>query len=254
MKLLAIPDAQIRPGTDMSFVTHIGKYIAHKKPDVVVNLGDWWDMPSLCSYDVGKKCFEGRRYKDDIAAGNLAMDMLLQPMKDVNKELARKKEKQYRPRLVYCRGNHSARVKRAIDNDPKLDGTIGYQDFNLGDWEVHDFLEVVTIGGISFSHYFTTGLAGRPASTAQAQLNKTHQSCIAGHQQGLQIATGHHGDGRRITSVICGSSYPDDLDYLGPQSNRHWRGILQLHDVKDGEFDLAPIPLSYLRKRYGDGK
>jgi hypothetical protein len=246
LNICVIPDAQVRPGIDLSYLTHIGKYIAHKRPDVVINLGDFYDMPSLCSYDVHKKSFEGRRYKDDIAAGNEGMRLLLKPMKDLNKELSRKKEKQYRPELIFTFGNHENRVNRAVDSDPKLDGTIGYEDFDLADWKTYPFLEIVRLGGVEFCHYFVTGTAGRPASTAAAQLRVRHRSCIAGHQQGLQI---HMEKG--FTSVICGSAYPDDLDYLGPQANRHWRGILQLHDVKDGEFDLAPIPLSYLKKRYG---
>jgi hypothetical protein len=103
---------------------------------------------------------------------------------------------------------------------------------------------------VAYSHYFVTGVAGRPASSAAAQLNKKHQSCIAGHQQGLQIATGNHADGRMITSVIAGSCYEHDEDYLGPQGNRHWRGILVLHEVENGEFDLMPVSLKYLKRKY----
>jgi hypothetical protein len=92
---------------------------------------------------------------------------------------------------------------------------------------------------------------GRPATTANALLNKKFMSCVAGHQQGLQIAMSQRADGKRITSVICGSSYPHDEGYLGKQGNTHWRGIAMLHSVKDGEFDLVPVPLKYLEKRYG---
>ena len=67
-KHLVIPDVQIKPGQDLSFLRVIGEYIVEKQPDVIVCLGDFADMPSLSSYDVGKKSFEGRRYKDDIKA------------------------------------------------------------------------------------------------------------------------------------------------------------------------------------------
>ena len=112
------------------------------------------------------------------------------------------------------------------------------------------FLEVVIIGGVAFSHYFVTGIAGRPAATANAQLNKKHMSCIAGHQQGLQIATAHRGDGQRLTSIIAGSCYEHDEDYLGAQGNKHWRGMLMLHEVNDGQFDLMPVSLDYINKKY----
>ena len=44
--------------------------------------------------------------------------------------------------------------------------------------------------------------------------------------------------------------YEHAEDYLGPQGNKHWRGILMLHDVQDGAFDIMPVSLKYLRKKY----
>ena len=81
---LVIPDVQVKPGQDNTFLKIIGEYIVHKKPDVVVCLGDFADMPSLSSYDFGKRSFEGRRYKDDINAAHDAMAALLEPMEEYN--------------------------------------------------------------------------------------------------------------------------------------------------------------------------
>jgi hypothetical protein len=149
-------------------------------------------------------------------------------------------------------GNHEHRINKVTNQDPKLDGTIGIGDLRYKEygWEVYDFLDVVVIDGIAYSHYFTTGVMGRPCTTAAAQLTKKHMSCIAGHQQGLQIATGHRADGSRLTSIIAGSCYTHDEDYMGPQGNKHWRGCLMLHEVNNGEVDLMPISLDYLRKKY----
>jgi hypothetical protein len=123
---------------------------------------------------------------------------------------------------------------------------LGYQDFG---WTVHDFLTVLVLDGIAYSHYFVTGVAGRPASTARQQLLKKHMSCVAGHQQGLQIYTDTRADSAMIHSIIAGSCYEHDEDYMGPQGNKHWRGALMLHDVKDGEFDVMPISLAFFNKR-----
>jgi len=62
MRIVVIPDTQVKPGIDYTYLSFIGKYLVDKKPDIVVHLGDHWDMPSLSSYDIGKKTFEGRRY------------------------------------------------------------------------------------------------------------------------------------------------------------------------------------------------
>lgn len=251
-KHLYIPDCQIRPGDSFEFLSAIGRYIVAKKPDVVICGGDFADMPSLSSYDVGKKSFEGRRYRDDIQAARQGMEALLEPLKVFNAKMRRTKHQQYVPRLVLTMGNHENRISRATNDDPKLDGTISVDDLHYREagWEVYPFLEPVVVDDIVYCHYFTTGLLGRPCSSANIQLAKKHMSCISGHQQGLQIATGHRGDGKRLTSVIAGSCYEHNEDYLGPQGNKHWRGILMLHEVDQGEFDLMPVSLKYLKDRY----
>ena len=91
---------------------------------------------------------------------------------------------------------------------------------------------------------------GRPAGTAQAQLRKTNMSCVAGHQQGKQISYSYRADGSTITSIIAGSCYEHEESYLGAQGNRHYRGFLMLHEVKDGSFDEMWVSLGYINQRY----
>ena len=112
---LVIPDCQVKDGVDLSYLKWVGQYIVDKQPDVIVNIGDFADMPSLSSYDVGRKSFEGRRYKTDIDVTHRAMDMLLDPMRTYNERQRRNKEKQYKPRMVLTLGNHEERISRAID-------------------------------------------------------------------------------------------------------------------------------------------
>jgi hypothetical protein len=248
--ILCIFDCQVKPGIDTAYLTHIGKYLADKQPDIVVNIGDFWDFPSLSSYDVGKKAFEGRRYKNDVLAGNEGMAQLLAPMHELIAKQKRNKEKQYKPEMHFFTGNHCQRINRAINDDPKLEGTIGREDLYLDDWIVHPFLEVGVLEGVAFSHYFTTGVMGRPATTASALLAKKHMSCVAGHMQGRQVATAYKADGSPITAIICGSSYPHEEDYLGAQGNKHYRGIAMLYEVDNGSFDESFVSLNYLKGRY----
>lgn len=252
MKILVLPDMQVKPGVNTDYINDIAAYILDKQPDVIINLGDMADMPSLSSYDVGKKAFEGRRYKDDVESVIDAQMKLFTPLAQYQERQRINKKKVYTPRTVILLGNHENRINRAVNNDPKLDGVLSIDDLGYKTFwdEVYDFLDVVEINGVAFSHYFTTGLAGRPSSTANAQLNKQHQSCIAGHQQGLQIAMSNSAAGKRITSIIAGSCYKHEEEYLGAQGNKHWRGVLMLHSVKDGEFDLVSVPLDYLENKY----
>lgn len=251
MNVLIIPDTQVRPGDDLKFLNNIGKYIVEKQPDVIVHLGDHWDMPSLSSYDFGKMKFEGRRYRDDVDAGNEGLSALFTPLVTYNDQQRRNAKKRYCPHKVFLKGNHEQRILRAVNDDAKLEGVLGHHDLHLEYFdEVYEFLDVAVVGGVAFSHYFVTGVAGRPASSAQAQLNKKHMSCIAGHQQGFQVATARRADNKKITSIIAGSCYEHNEDYLGPQANHHDRGIVMLYDVEDGQFEHNFVTLKFLNGKY----
>lgn len=252
MKHLVLPDVQVKPGHSTEFLRRIGKYIVDKKPEVVVCLGDFADMPSLSSYDVGTKAFEGRRYRSDIEATHAAMDVLLSPIVEYNDNARRNHKERYNPRRVMLYGNHEHRINKATNNDPKLDGTIAITDLKYEEngWETYPFLDVVVIDGVAYSHYFTSGVLGRPCVSAQQQLAKKHMSCVSGHQQGFQVSTAYRADGKRLTSIIAGSCYEHNEDYMGPQGNNHWRGILMLHNVADGEFDMVQVPLNFLERKY----
>ena len=253
-KHAVIPDVQAKDGIDFTYLTKIGKYLVEKKPDKWICLGDFADMPSLSSYDVGKKSFEGKRYTKDVEASHRAMQALLAPLWDFNAKAKKNKEKQYHPELIMTLGNHENRINRAVNDDAKLEGVLsvdalGYEGYG---WDVHPFLDVVVVDGIAYSHYFTSGLLGRPVTTAAACLSKKHMSCVQGHQQGLQIASTYRADGARLTSIIAGSCYEHNEDYMSSQGNKHWRGFLMLHDVNDGEFDLMNVSLDFINKRYAN--
>ena len=88
-----------------------GELLLHRGEAVV--FGDFWDFPSLSSYDKGKLSFEGRRLKADIEIGNKAMDLLLAPIKQ---------EADYFPRMIFTLGNHEERLKRVAKDNPEMSG------------------------------------------------------------------------------------------------------------------------------------
>jgi len=256
MKIMVIPDTQVKPGISLEHLEWTGKYMVDKKPDVVVHLGDFADMWSLSSYDVGKKSFEGRRYLSDIEAAHNGMRLLLGPLWDYNNRAAKNHEKRYQPRRVMLGGNHEERIIKAVENDAKLDGVLSLNDLSYEEfgWEYHAFLRPVIIEGVAFCHYFPSGVLGRPVTTATALLNKMHMSCVAGHLPGLQFARSARADGCQLTGIIAGSFYQHEEEYMAPIVNRqHWHGILMLHDVHDGDFDIMPVSINYLRRKYGNG-
>jgi len=251
-KHLIIPDVQLKPGNSTDFLTAIGNYIVDKKPDVVVCIGDFADMPSLSSYDVGKKSFEGRRYKADIEATQEGMAALLAPLETYNKRRAATKHGKYVPRLVLTMGNHEHRIDRVVEGDPKLDGTISTKDLKYEDfgWEVVPFLQPIVIDGIAYCHYFTSGVLGRPVASARHLVQKKHMSCTMGHVQNWEMHREVAADSRPVLGLFAGSCYEHNEDYLGPQGNTYDRGIWVKHEVANGHYHPMFVSLDYIKRNY----
>lgn len=246
---MVIPDTQVKPGVPTEHLTWIGQYILKRRPDTIVMLGDHWDMPSLSSYDRGKKAMEGRRYAADVAAGNAAIDLLVAPTRKWNmRRLARTT---YEPRWVLLRGNHEHRIQRAIDDNAQLDGALSFDDLESPGWEVHDFLDVVKIDGVRYAHYFYNPNTGRPyaGENIVTRLKTIGCSFTMGHQQGLRWANLPTISGIR-NGLVAGSCYLHDEEYIGPQGNAEWRGVVACHQVEDGQYDPMPVSLDYLCREF----
>jgi len=253
MKHAVIPDVQAKledgedPRARFRYLNLLGQYVAEKQPDRIVCLGDFGDVPSLSSYDKGKRSFEKRRYSRDVEAVKWAMDAFMAPIHH------RAKNSSWRPSLDLTMGNHEHRADRAGEIQPELHEWVSSEDFARiyrdHGWNVHPFLRPIALDGVMYAHYFTSGVMGRPVTTAAALLAKKHMSCVAGHQQGKQIAYATRADGSTITGLIIGSCYEHDEDYLGPQGNKHWRGMAMLHGVENGSFDEMMVSLEYIHRR-----
>lgn len=244
-----IPDTQCRPGVPLQHLEWAGRYIAEKEVDLVVHLGDHWDFPSLSHWDQGKpKLFEGRRALADIEAGNKGLELLTAPIQ------ARDRKRKKKTRRLLLRGNHEDRLRKAVEANPaQLEGLLDedrFNDVSLG-WEVVPFLKPVTVDGIGLAHYWYSPRSGKPyGGTAQYIIQKVGRSFIAGHRQGVDYGFLDVPGGGRRRSIIAGSFYQHDEEYVGPQANDHWRGILILNEVRDGNFDVCEVSLDYLKREW----
>ena len=246
---LVIPDTQAKVGAPTKHLEWIGRYILDRRPDVVVHLGDHWDMPSLSSYDKGRKAMEGRRYLADVAAGNEAWAVLNAPLEAYNAKRREFKEAQYLPRRVLLRGNHEHRIMRAVEADAQLDGVIGYHHLESPGWEVHDFLAPVEIDGVSYVHFLVNPMNGRPmGGPALTRLRNYGASFTMGHQQTLDYGL-RFVKGRSQHALVAGSCYLHEEDYL-PVDHQYWRGVIVKHQVEGGSYDPMFVSLDYLCRKY----
>jgi hypothetical protein len=246
-KVAVIPDVQAMPGVELSHLTWAGHYIAEKRPDIIVCLGDFGDFPSLSRFGQGNASFEGKRYHSDLYSFHEAMQLFLTP---IRAEIAKS---QWRPALVFTLGNHEDHIPRFVEENPVLEGHMSLDDLKLAEygWQVFPFLQPVNIAGVAFCHFFPSGIMGRPITAARTLNSRLHMSAVAGHQQGRMIDYSKRADGGDITAIITGSFYQHTYEYLSPFTNQHWRGMLMLHEVKDGSFDEMWLSIDFLRRRYG---
>lgn len=244
--IFVIGDTQCKQGVDLTYMSWVGHYIARKKPDVIVHIGDNWDLAALSSYDKGQLSAEGKRLHLDIQAGTKGMEL-------IDAEIA--KIKGYKPRKIITFGNHEHRADRFVQENPELEGLIGTEILaeSIPTWEVHPFLKPVEVHGIYFQHFVANPMSGKPyGGTVQNILKNTGNSFVMGHKQVLDIALRPTLDGRHQIGVIVGACYMHDEGYKGWQGNNHFRGCVMLTEVRDGYALPSPVSLEYMRKVYED--
>jgi len=246
MKHLIIPDTQVRAGVALNHIRAAGNYIVSKQPEKIFIMGDWWDLPSLSSYNTPLQA-EGLRLLEDINAGNVAMDLLFKPLQAFNKGRRRK----YKPEVHFIPGNHCDRLQRKINQNPELEGILGGHLMNMGKYcIVHPYLEPTNQNGFWYSHFFYNPKTGRPyGGTARTKLTNLKFSFVQGHVQEFDYCRQHLNNGQVLVAIVAGAFYMHDEEYIGPQGD-HWRGLVMLHDVRDGNAAICEVQLDYLLRKY----
>lgn len=241
-----VPDTQVGPNSPTQHLAWVGEAIKRYEPDVVIHLGDHWDMPSVSTWSaMGTKDKENARIQKDIEAGNNALELLEYAMGSFKPK-----------RKIILRGNHEHRLDRYVSSDPRLEGVVGTKLFNdreLG-WEVIDYRHGspngVEVDGVMYAHYFANPNTGKPiGGTIQNRISKIGQSFVQGHQQGLQQGNVQLATGRILHGIVAGSCYLHDEEYKG-MANSHWRGVVVLNEVRNGQFCEMPLTLDYLCREY----
>jgi hypothetical protein len=252
--ILVCPDVHAHPDHDNDRADWLGKFILDTKPDVVVNMGDTFDMPSLSSYDKGKASFHGASYERDINSGLDFLDRMWHPIK---------KSKKRQPHKVFLVGNHEARLTRVLEYQPELAGNrfgVSYSNYQLREYHnevVHyegQTPGIYSLEGINFAHFMVSGVAGRPIGGehhASSLLAKNHCSCVVAHSHTLDFSVNTDLNGRRIMGLVSGV-YQDYQNHWAGNMSRFWFPcVVYLRGAENGCYDPEVISLSRLRREYG---
>jgi hypothetical protein len=251
-RYLLIPDAQLQPGVPSEHIDWAARAIVEYQPDVIVNLGDWWDMHSLSTYDTpGSKSMEGINVKADIDCGNEAFRRLVAPMNKERQRLVIGRRKRWEPECHFLFGNHENRINRAIEKEPKWAGVVSLDMLETPGFQRHEFLKIVEKDAIKFCHFFPNPYTGKAiGGTIVNRLNHIGSSFVQGHQQGFLYASKQYPDHVKH-GLVAGRFYLHHEGYRSSDvQNAEWNGLVILNEVRNGSYDLMPLSIDYLRRTF----
>lgn len=253
---LVVGDAHAKPGQSLRRFRWLGRAIEHfgrqameaETPFRVIQIGDWFDMPSLSSYDKGKGSAELRRYKADIAAGHDAYALVRE---EVSEEVYRYAD------LHALGGNHGeGRCARFMNDEPALIGLLeGPQEVSEAfGWTYTPYLEWRLLDGVGYCHYMQnpnsyTAVSG--VNVARSLLLKGHRSVTVGHNHRLDTYTTTDAFGNPIQTLSCGCFFEEREAYAGQSNDTWWRGLCLKTNVRAGSYGLVTLPLGEIAERFG---
>ena len=256
---LVIPDAHASINVSNRRFDWLGEFILEEQPDVIIDIGDFGDLSTLGTYDVGTKNGEGKRILDEVACIKDASDRVFKRISAYNSTRTRHKKPQYNPRIIRCGGNHEeGRLKRFINENPRFEGLVTLEQMGFKDHgsEYVPFLQPTLVDGIAYSHFFYVKDKRYPISTAKMLLQKLHMSATCGHSHIRDFSEAARPDGKRIQGLIVGGYHdPEnkDSDYAGPQGVLTWWSGVVMKYVNESGGTYSPrfIDIEELQKRYG---
>lgn len=247
-RVVIIGDAHVDDEQSLARFKAAGKFIADKKPDYVVIIGDFLTLNCLSAWDRNKRLkMENRRYFKEIAAGNLALDYLHAGMKVLKTK----------PKLIYIKGNHENRLDRYLDTDPTFVGSVSIEaDLKLKErgWTVVEYKDVYYVDGVAFTHIpvSSNGSSIGNPTVAQKALRLFSTSVVFGHTHTLDHAAEHrHGSKHLCQALSVGCFFEKVDEYAQGSKTDYWRGLVTLDIYHANRFDIETTSLSNVVKKYG---
>lgn len=243
---LVVPDAHISPKQDLSRFISLGKLANHRKPDNIVFMGDFLNMDSLSSWDIGKEASHGKKYKEDIKAGIEAIKLF-----------TRQLDNSYKPNLVFLGGNHSqGRIEKYIESHPMLRDHMNLEeDLRLKEFGFTyiPYKKFYEIEGTLFTHAIMNAANSPISSKNIAPLisSLVAKSIVVGHHHRLVQENYFRFGANDIQQILVSGLFSSETEsYAEDAANAYWRGCCLLTHWKYGRFDVEQISIERLRELY----
>ena len=236
----------------------LGEFLYDLKPDYVVDLGDGADMKSLNSYDTRyPQAIVSQSYEKDIEHYNEAMERMRYRFK---------KQRRKRPTYIGFEGNHENRIKKAIQFDPRLEGSkygVSFSHLQTDKWfdEYHEYHNsapaIADYDGVSYAHYFSAGNFGTATSGthhAYTLLQNRNYSSTCGHSHKRSIYFKDSAHPRAIIGCVVGCYKGAEESWAGQANQDWWKGVVIKREIDNGVYEPEFISMKRLQEVYGKTK
>lgn len=243
----------------------LGRLIGDRKPDNIIQMGDFFTFDSISSHNFGKALtMEGQRFAKEIDAGRSAFSRLMLHIGTLNAKRRKNKEAYYRPGMLWLLGNHEFRQQVYVEQHPEMEGVVDFRAAfwpEAHGWDVVRYRDYCEVEGVLFTHIPMNGM-NRPHSAKHLTKNiiREHDKPVVyahTHRLGYESDSFRSGNAdRRGTALNCGCYFENIPEYAagGLATGSWWSGVCLLHHLDDeGNYDLETISLSRLRRMYNDG-
>jgi len=233
----------------------LSDFIYDVRPDYVVDLGDGADLKSLNSYDTRyPKAIVAQNYESDIQCYNDAQERLRRKFRVMKKK---------RPAFFGLEGNHENRIKKAIANDPRLEGSkygISFSHLQTDVWfdEYHEYNNsapaIADYDGISYAHYIASGNYGTAMSGlhhAYGIIQKRHNSTTVGHSHKRSMFFKDDAHPHPTIGLVAGCFKGAKEGWAGQANLEWWKGVIVKRNIRDGYYEPEFVSLERLRDIYG---
>ncbi len=208
-------------------------------------------MRSLNSYDT--------RYPQQVVTQNYEEDINVYLDSQERLRHQFRHHRRRKPYWIGMEGNHEHRIKKAVAEDPRLEGQkygVSFshlQTSSLFD-EYHGYAwggpAIASYCGVDFAHYFSAGNFGRAVSGKHhpyTLIANRHNSSVCGHshKRGFYPA-----DGAGSMGLVVGCYKGGKETWAGQSNHDWWYGVVLLKDVENGLFEPEFISMKELENEY----
>lgn len=233
----------------------LGEFLYDIRPDYVIDLGDGADLKSLNSFDTRyPQAIVAQNYESDINHYNDAMERMRRKFRTMKKK---------RPAFFGFEGNHENRIKKAIANDPRLEGAtygISFSHLQTDVWfdEYHQYNNsapaIFDYDGVSYAHYIASGNYGTAMSGlhhAYGLVQKRHCSTTVGHSHKRSLFFKDDAHPNPTIGLVAGCFKGGEEGWAGQSNMEWWKGVIVKRNVQDGYYEPEFVSLGRLRDVYG---